>query len=136
MTRTPGRGERGFTLIELLVGMAVTTVALAGSLGLYNATTRANRSAETLSRATRYGEELMEQARGMTVAQLESAAQPGDVVASKVTFHRALTVTGIPGKSNLALVTATVTYGDDGDESSAARHTLVLESLRTRVEQF
>jgi prepilin-type N-terminal cleavage/methylation domain-containing protein len=136
MTRSIGRAERGFSLIEIMVGMTITTFALTGTLALYNTATRANRSAERLSRATRYTEQMMEQLRGMTVAQIESAAQPGDAVASNITYHRSFSVTGIPAQSNLVLVKATVIYGDDGDESAAGLHTLVLESLRTRVEQF
>jgi prepilin-type N-terminal cleavage/methylation domain-containing protein len=129
--------QRGFTLVELLVALVLILVAMMGTLGLYNTATSANRRGDQLARGTRYGEEVMEDLRGRSVTNI-LAAPPGypDKVAAGVTYHRAFTIADVAGKPNLVMVTVTITYGEDGDETASGLHTLVLQSLRTKVEQF
>ena len=133
---TARRHHGGFSLIEIMVSLTLATISLAGMLGLHNLASAANRRSEQMVRGTRTGEEVMEDLRSHSLAQIATTSQYADVVAAGITYHRAFAVTAVSGHANLSLVTVTVTYGEDGDESANALHTLVLQSLRTSKESF
>src|SRR5262245_34115715 len=122
-------------------------VALGGVLALYNVSARANRAGDQMSRATQYGQEVMETLRGMSISTMTTTPPTfADVTTNGVTYHRAFAVIDsnsnppspnpLAGQNNLAVVTVTVTYGEENDESAANLHTLVLQMVRTKVETF
>ncbi len=127
-------GEGGFTVLEVLVAMTVLILGLAGVLAVQTAAVKGNQNSRRLDRAKLFAEQTMESLRGKSVPQIEamSGSLPDVVTPEGATFHRSFSVTAVPAQDGLVMVTVSVTFANDGDETDLRGATL--QMMRTRVE--
>jgi prepilin-type N-terminal cleavage/methylation domain-containing protein len=144
------RGERGLTLVELLIVLVVALVGFGGLLAVHEIAVRGNLGAERGAEASEICEEMMEELRGMAVAEIEAAyttitatAWPpisyhrGDAVGrAGVVFVRTVEAQKMPGAgfgSDLIWLRATVEWNERGGPPDRR---VYLELLRTEEERL
>jgi prepilin-type N-terminal cleavage/methylation domain-containing protein len=130
------RGERGFTLIEVLVALVITVIGLAGVLMMQASATRSNRQNLEFSRASMIAEEAIEIARGTAIDTLTGGMTLQPQTYSGVLYTISLTATELASNSNLVIITAAVTYSEDGDTSTVDDRTARFQLIRTRTEML
>ena len=138
-------GQSGFTLIELLVALGITVLALAGLMSLHVAMMKGNRSAANTAEASTFGQEALEELRGMTMTDITTTYgplplldEPMDTVGGQrgMTYTRTLTVSPITG--NLLWMRVVVSWADDGADPALVdeqyKHEVAFEIIRTSLE--
>jgi type IV pilus assembly protein PilV len=142
------RNQGGFTLMEIMMSMLVLVIGLLGIMALNMTTVKGNRQSRTLDRSVDLLEQMMEDLRGRSTDSANPnslvnciswhtgcPSYPDDITTSDgVTYHRSYTVTAMSGQTTLVMVTATVTYPDDQDQSPDAGHRQSMQMIRTTVE--
>ena len=131
------RGAGGFTVLEVLVAMTVLVLGLAGVLAVQTAAVKGNQNSRRLDRAKLYAEQTMESLRGKSVPAIEAMAgalPDAPLGPDGVVYHRSFSVTQVAAQPGLVMVTVSVTYANDGDETDLRGTTLQL--MRTRVESL
>lgn len=146
--RRADRGQRGFTMFELLITLVVSAVGMAGVLALQLATVRTNASAAQAAEAIAIAEQTVEEARGLTLAQMyteyeDDGALPIDhdfggatVLGRTTTYTRRVIVEEMTPSPDLMRIRVEVYWAEDGADvtDDAQRRTVSLEVLRTRQE--
>src|SRR5262249_28478235 len=137
--------QGGFTLMEVMISLLVLVVGLLGVMALQMTTVKGNRHSRQLERAVDLVEQVMEDLRG--ICMNESSTPPPscfkdltgtscasgtctntsyypDITSSDgIVYHRAVTVTDTTS-ATLKMVTATVTYADDEDNTITHTQTM------------
>jgi prepilin-type N-terminal cleavage/methylation domain-containing protein len=126
------RGESGFTMMEIMVSLVVMVIGMLGIMALQSAAVRGNRTSRQLERARVVAAEVMEQARGLPVANPPTVAPITS--ADGVTFVPSIVVEDIVDHPLLKRVTVTVTFAEDGDDTQTRGATL--ELIRTTEESL
>jgi type IV pilus modification protein PilV len=147
------RGQSGFSLIEILVAMTVTIMGLAGLMSLYTTTAQGNSRAARTVMASTVGQQTMEELRSLPVQTpvdryqgdtLESllGTIPGfdvpldDITQANTVYKRVVSVD--QPLANLLRVRVVVSWTDEGaadtTTDSRLKHSIVLESIRTRQD--
>jgi prepilin-type N-terminal cleavage/methylation domain-containing protein len=148
------RSQSGFSLIEILVAMTVTIVGLAGLMSLYTTTAQGNSRAARTVMASTVGQQTMEELRSLPV-QTPVTGYQGDTLESRLGGIPAVDVPLLPDVTqantlykrvvsvdqplaNLLRVRVVVSWTDEGaadtTTDSRLKHSIVLESIRTRQD--
>lgn len=72
-------GQSGFTLIELMIVMTVSLIGLAGVMSIFTSLTKANKISQEYNEAIELAEEVVEQMRGFSVAEIEAIPSFGPI---------------------------------------------------------
>jgi len=124
--------ERGFTLIEIMVSMALLVIGLLGVIALHATTVKGNRMSRQLERAKVYAAQVMEDLRGKDVTTMSGeTVMPELTTTDGVVYRRKYAITD---SSGLKMVTVTVEFYDNGDETDL--HSTQLQMLRTGLEKL
>lgn len=132
MTRRPEK-EGGFTVIEILIALAVMTIGLAAVMMVQSTVVKGNRFSQRFDRARLLAEQNMEELRGRDIAPFEGVTT--DLPAFEregIVYQPQFSVAPILGQENLLLVTVSVSFGEEGDESD--RRSAQLQMIRTKQE--
>jgi prepilin-type N-terminal cleavage/methylation domain-containing protein len=143
------RSQRGFTLLELLITTAITVIGLTGLMSLYVVTAKGNATTSRSGEGVAVAEATLEEIRGMTIAELETAygTMPIDVNLNTVagragaTFNRRVQVQELTTvSSNLIKIRVEVTWTDAGAAAGANGgihdRRVSFELIRTASEQL
>jgi prepilin-type N-terminal cleavage/methylation domain-containing protein len=147
------RRQSGFSLIEILVAMTVTILGLTGLMSLYTTTVQGNSRAARTVLASTVAQQTMEELRslpmqtpvtgyeGPTLEGLVGGIPASDVALADVTQGNMLykrKVSVAQPLVDLLRVRVEVSWTDEGaaDTSTDSRlkHSIVLESIRTRQD--
>ncbi len=139
----------GFTLLEIMVSLVVLVLGLLGVMALQMTTVKGNRQSRELDRAVDLVAQVMEDLRGIKTCKLvvtcgttcdpptagnSCPVYPDITTSDGVTYQRSYSAVPIAGQATLVLVTATVTYADDQDNTIT--HTQAMQMIRTTVESL
>lgn len=147
------RRQSGFSLIEILVALTVTILGLTGLMSLYTTTVQGNSRAARTVMASTVAQQTMEELRslpveapvnpyeGPTLAGLVGGIPASDVALADVTQGNMLykrKVSVAEPLADLLLVRVEVSWTDEGAADTTAdsrlKHSIVLESIRTRQD--